>query len=161
MAVTADHDARDLQVQYRKFNGRGRAVETRRAVVGRHEGTDVAHQEKFARPGARQQVGHQARIAAADEQRRRVLAVVHQQPEVAAVLRKASVWKRRSRSSSSSGMGIVARMRRAYCTSGEAAASRSTPRTSACPASSCRYWRSAVAKACWRSACATAERTAS
>ena len=35
------------------------------------------------------------------------------------------------------------------------------PRRAAAPASSCRYWRSAVTKLCWRSASATAARTAS
>ncbi len=36
-----------------------------------------------------------------------------------------------------------------YCTSGESAVSSVTPRTTAAAASSCRYWRSAVAHA-WR-----------
>ncbi len=35
-----------------------------------------------------------------------------------------------------------------YCTSGELTPSKSTPFISDWPASSCRYWRKAVAKAC-------------
>jgi hypothetical protein len=85
----------------------------------------------------------------------RVLAVVDQQPEVRAVLREGVVVEARRRSSSSSGMASTPGCR--YCTSGDAAASSSMPSTCARPASRLRYWRSAVAKACWRSDCATAD----
>ena len=65
-------------------------METLALVVRWHEGADVAHQEQLARAGTGQQVGHQTRIAAADEQRHRVLAIVNQQPEVR-TLRRESV----------------------------------------------------------------------
>jgi hypothetical protein len=47
-------------------------------IVRRHESADIADQEELARPGASQQVRHDARIAAADEQSQRVLAIVDQ-----------------------------------------------------------------------------------
>jgi hypothetical protein len=47
-------------------------------VVRRHERADVADDEQVARTGARQQVGDDARIRAADEQDRRMLAVANE-----------------------------------------------------------------------------------
>ncbi len=120
----------DVQVEHRELDRRGGAVVAGRAVVRRHEGADVAHQEQLARPGAGEQVRHQARIGTADEQRRRVLAVVDQRLELRAVLREGVVVKAPQpfaavrRASSRPARG-------AYCTSGVSAASRSTPSTRA------------------------------
>ena len=49
----------------------------------------------------------------------------------------------------------------AHCTNGVSAASRSTPSSTAAPASSCRYSRIPLTKVCWRKASTTAPRTAS
>ncbi len=88
VAVSAHDDAPHLQAEHREFDGGGRAVVAVRAVVGRHEGAHVAHQEEFTRPRAGEQVRHQARIGAADEQRGGPLALRHQVLEALAVARE-------------------------------------------------------------------------
>jgi hypothetical protein len=91
VTVAAHDDAAHLQVEHRKLDGRRSAVVAMRAVVRWHEGTDVTHQKQFARPGTRQQVGHQARVRTADEQGGGVLALIHQVLELLAVLRESIV----------------------------------------------------------------------
>ena len=82
MTVTTHDDSTDLQVQYSEFDrGRG-SVEAVRLAVRRHKGTNVADEKQLARTGTGQQVRHDARVAAADEQRQRPLAIVDQLPEL-------------------------------------------------------------------------------
>ena len=59
MAVAADDDVCDFQVQHRELDRGRRAVEACRAVAGQHEGTDIAHQEQLTEAGAREQLGHE------------------------------------------------------------------------------------------------------
>ena len=93
VAVAADHNARNLQIQNGKFDRCRGAVVTGTAVVGRHKRPHVANDEQLAWAGARQQVGHQARVRAADEQDGRVLAVTHQILELLLHARKSMVMK--------------------------------------------------------------------
>ncbi len=62
---------------------RGGAVVAGRTIVRWHEGTHVAHHEDLARPGACQEIGHQARIGAADEEDVWMLAVFRERLEPA------------------------------------------------------------------------------
>jgi hypothetical protein len=105
----------------------------------RHKGTDIAHDEQLARPGAGQQVGQQARVRAADEQDGRVLAVAHQVLELllragkgvvvkAPQAQQQVVWQRIGHSA-----GVSLSPGR-YCTSGESLASSATATRLAWPA---------------------------
>ncbi|MCY1562939.1 hypothetical protein D9M68_1004040 [compost metagenome] len=49
-----------------------------RLIVGRYQCSNIAHDEELTRTGAGEQVGHEARVGAADEQRLGVLALGHQ-----------------------------------------------------------------------------------
>ena len=153
MAVTTDDDPVHLQVQHRKLDRGGRAVVPPAAVIGRHKRAYVAHQEELARPGAREHVGHEARIAAAYEQGGRVLAIVHQLAEAIGMQRKRVFLK------ATQALQEVVFWH--HCTSGVSAPSNSTPCICACPASNWRYWDSAVAKLCCRSVASTVARTCS
>ena len=72
---------------YQEFGGGD--VVAMRSIVGRHKRTDVTHQKQFAGTGPRQQIRHQARIRAANEQGGRMLPLVYQGLELLTVL-----WKR-------------------------------------------------------------------
>lgn len=88
VAVATDHDALHLQAEHGELDRGHGAVQTVRLVIGRHQRADVAHKEELARSGAGEQVGHEARVGTADEQRLGVLALGHQVLEALLVARE-------------------------------------------------------------------------
>mgnify|MGYP006170609733 CR=1 FL=1 len=67
-----------MQLQHRELDACHGAVQPVRAIEGRHQRAHIAHDEQLARPGAGQEVRHQARIRAPDEQGFGVLPLRHQ-----------------------------------------------------------------------------------
>src|SRR5690606_19875098 len=110
---------------------------------------DVAHDEQLARAGTGEQVGHEARIGAADEQRLGVLTLRHQILEALLVAREVvgvEVAQARQQFIAVADAIADAPLPRAtgrsgrtrvHCTRGELAPSRAMPRTSASPTSNC------------------------
>jgi len=135
MGVAAHDDVFDLEVEHRKFDGGCGAMQAVRAIVGRHKGADIAHNEQIARLGTGQQIGHQTRVGAADEQRLGVLAVCHQILKALLVAREVIRVELPQAVQQLVGFGGVV----AHCTSGVSAPSRSMPSTRACPTSSSMY----------------------
>src|SRR5690606_19738917 len=118
-------------------------------------GADVAHDEELPRPGAGQEIRHQARIRTPDEERLGMLAVRHQVLKALLVARK--VVGMEAAQPQQQFVLFVA----VHCTSGEAAASTSRPSITAPPASTRMYWCSAVARERWASSAAMRSRTSS
>ena len=155
MAVAADDDALHMQRQHCVLNRGHGAVQAMRAVIGRNESAHVAHDEQLARAGASQQIGHHARVRAADEQRLGVLALGHQ--VLKALLVQGKVIGLKTPQTQQQLVGGVF----AHCTRGESAPSSSIPSTSAWPTSSVMYWCSARARDCMVSSAAMRSRTSS
>ena len=88
VAVATDDDALHMEAEHREFDGGGGAVQAMRAVVRRHKRAHVAHQKQLAGRGAGEQIGHQAGVGTADEQRLGVLAFAHQILEALLVARE-------------------------------------------------------------------------
>ena len=88
MTVAAHDDFTHLEIEHGELDGSGSAVIAVRRVERRHEISDVADHKQFTRAAVHQQIGHDARIGAADEQHGRTLPLVYEVLELPSEPRK-------------------------------------------------------------------------
>ena len=88
MAVAADHDVLHFQHERRELDSRRRAVIAGIRLEGRDERADVADHEQVAGKAVGEQVGHHARVGTPQEQRARLLPILHQPLVVVAEARE-------------------------------------------------------------------------